>query len=416
MKSHAETIECAERMVEFASTHLQEQATRKISAVPTRSGKVAHVLYVIDQICQLGGAERTLLEIVRRLPGDRFRCSIVTFKVDPYLEDLKQLPCPLHVLSLQRTYGMQAAKMAFHLAQLIRRENVSIVHTFFETSDLWAAPIAKVSRCPVLISSRRDMGILRTRKHDLAYGIVNRLFDCVIAVSDEVRSYCLSHDSLCPERVQTLYNGVDLDELEVKVADGDARFSLGLSSDVPIISTVANIRYVKGIDVLLHAAARVCREFPKAVFLVVGSVLEPETYAELERTVQLLGLKNNVRFVGSLSNPYPVLRASDVFCLPSRSEGFSNALVEAMGCSLPCVATRVGGSGEALAEGASGFLVPSEDDETMADRILSLLRNPQMARRMGKTAREAVEKRFSIAAMMSRLVSLYDEQLASKNV
>jgi hypothetical protein len=132
------------------------------------------VLYVIDQICQLGGAERVLLEIVKRMAPDRFRSCVVTFKIDKELEILKGLPCPLHVLPLYRTYTLHAAKVALRLRQLIQTENVSIVHTFFETSDLWAGAVAKLSGCPVLVSSRRDMGILRTRKHEVAYRLMNR--------------------------------------------------------------------------------------------------------------------------------------------------------------------------------------------------------------------------------------------------
>jgi glycosyltransferase involved in cell wall biosynthesis len=120
--------------------------------------------------------------------------------------------------------------------------------------------------------------------------------------------------------------------------------------------------------------------------------------------------------VGALANPFPVLRASNVFCLPSRNEGFSNALIEAMGCGLPCVATRVGGNAEALEEGKSGYLVATEDADAMADRILRLLRDPVLARRMGEAARETVRARFSMDAMMNRLTGIYDELLAAKNV
>jgi glycosyltransferase involved in cell wall biosynthesis len=390
-------------------SHAAESRAPEVNQLP-------HILFVIDEICELGGAERVLLEILRRLATDRFRCSLATFRIDSRLEALQNLPCPLHVLPLHRTYDVHALKTALRLRRLIRQEKVSIVHTFFETSDLWAAPIAKLSGCPILVSSRRDMGILRGRKHHLAYPIVNRLFDRVLAVSDEVRSYSLNHDHLPPDRVETLYNGVDLEVLSARVANSDARLLLGLRADVPVISTVANIRPVKGIDVLVRAAAHVCREFPEAIFLIAGSVLVPETYTELQAQVESLGLKSNVRFLGKQSNPYPILQTSDVFCLPSRNEGFSNALIEAMGCGLPCVATRVGGNAEALAEGTSGYLVESEGADALADRILRLLRDPQMRLRMGQAARQTVEERFSIQAMVARLMNIYDELLVEKHV
>jgi glycosyltransferase involved in cell wall biosynthesis len=375
-----------------------------------------HVLYVVDQLCDIGGAERILLNTVKRMDPDRFRASVVTFQVNPKLDVLSGISFPFHVLPLRSTCDLNAAKMAFRLRRLIRREHVSIVHTFFETSDLWAAPIARLSGCPVLISSRRDMGIYRNRKHRLAYRLVNPIFDRVLAVSNQVRSFCIDHDGLPLEKVETLYNGVDLDELSVQATEFDASVALDLRAGAPIILTVANIRPVKGLDILIRAAARVCREFSEATFVIVGSVLIPETYRDLKNLVDALDLKRNVKFVGRLVNPYPVLRTSSLFCLPSRNEGFSNALIEAMGCRLPCVVTKVGGNAEAIDNAKTGFVVPSEDVEEMADRILRLLRDPEMARRMGQAARSAVEQRFSAEAMMTRLMAIYDELLVAKSV
>jgi L-malate glycosyltransferase len=407
------SVDAMERVTDLRAP----QSSLPSSKVVDTGGKPArHVLYVIDQLCRLGGAERVLLEMVRRLSPERFRCSVVAFKTDPALDALKNLPAQVHVLPLERTYDLNAAKMAFRLRRFIRQENVSIVHTFFETSDLWAGPVAKLSGCPFLISSRRDMGILRTRKHRIAYPAISRLCDRVLTVSNEVRGYCLRQDRMPPNRVETLYNGVDLAEIDAKSAEGDARKQLGLPNDVPLISTVANIRSVKGLDVLVRAAKRICSEFPNAAFVVVGSVLELQTMAALRAQVETLDLGRNFHFVGAYTNPFPVLRASTIFCLPSRNEGFSNALVEAMGCGLACVATCVGGNAEAVTDGKNGFLVASEDADGMADRILQLLRDPSLAQRVGRHARETVKSRFSMEAMMSRLMNIYDELLVAKNV
>lgn len=415
MKNATETAQTIEQGEESGHTEVQRTGQESSSSKAV-SGKRSHVLYVIDQICQLGGAERVLLEMIRRLPSDRFRCSVVTFEIEPGLKAFESVSTPLWVLPLRRTYDFGAMKTALVLRDLIRRENVSIVHTFFETSDLWAAPIARVSGCPVLVSSRRDMGILRSGKHHFAYPLVNRLFDRVLTVSDEVRSYALNHDHLVPERVETLYNGVDLETLDAKARQEGPPLGLGVESKSLVVSTLGNIRHVKGLDVFARAAARVCQVCPEAVFLVVGGVLEPETFRKLQVLVDSLGIKDNFRFLGAMSNPYPVLAASDVFCLPSRSEGFSNALIEAMGSRLPCVATRVGGNAEALTEGVNGFLVENEDPEAMADRLLRLLRDPNLRREMGQAARRTVESRFSMSAMMTRLAGIYDELLAAKNV
>lgn len=394
---------------------LPDESTQRPSAANAVAPlRVPHILYVIDQLCGMGGAEHMLFEIVRRLAPSRFRCSIVTFQVDPKFEALQTIACPLTVLPLRRTYDLNAAKVALRLRKVIREENISLVHTFFETSDIWAAPVARLSGCRTLVSSRRDMGILRVKKHQLAYPFVNPLFKKVLAVSEEVRSYCLNHDHIRPQRVETLYNGVDLEEMSARALEYDARLKLKFPVGAPIISAVANIRHVKGLDVMARAAAIVCREFPDATFVIVGKVLEPETQTALETLIDSLQLRNNVRFTGQLPNPVPVLRASDVFCLPSRNEGFSNALIEAMGCGLPCVATRVGGNPEALDDGRNGFLIDSEDVISLADRILQLLRDPSRRAQMGSAARTDAEARFSMNAMMNRLMNIYDGLLAPK--
>ncbi|MFI5088929.1 MAG: glycosyltransferase [Terriglobales bacterium] len=372
----------------------------------------AHVLFIIDELCRLGGAERILLRLIRLLPPEKYRASLVTFRLDPAV--FNDFPCPFHFLPLRRTYDFNAVKMGLKLRKLIRSENVAIAHTFFETSDLWAGPIARLSGVPIMISSRRDLGILRVSKHRLAYRFVNRFFDRVLAVSQEVRNYCIAEDGLPPEKVLTLYNGIELDQIASRDSTAVSRASLGCAEASHLIITAANIRRVKGLDVLVRAAAIVQREFPRASFLIVGGILEPEYGRELEELARSLALSDSVKFLGARKDVMPLLAISDVFCLPSRSEGFSNALVEAMASGLPCVATRVGGNAEALADGQSGYIVDSDDPQAMAERILILLRDPELRRRMGQRGKETVESRFSAHSMITQLVGVYDELLASR--
>jgi glycosyltransferase involved in cell wall biosynthesis len=103
----------------------------------------------------------------------------------------------------------------------------------------------------------------------------------------------------------------------------------------------------------------------------------------------------------------------DVFCQPSRSEGMSNALLEAMGCGLPCVATGVGGTPEVLEDGRTGYIVPSEEHHAAANRILALLGDPEGARTMGSLARRVVEERFSAEGMIRNMVGRYDQLLGA---
>jgi glycosyltransferase involved in cell wall biosynthesis len=289
---------------------------------------------------------------------------------------------------------------------------VDIVHTFHETSDLWAGLVARISGVPVLISSRRDMGILRLTKHRLGYRMMNRMFDQVLTVSEQVRQFSLETDHLSPGKVTTLYNGVDLRKMSEK--SGNYRASLSIPPSAPIVVTVGHVRRVKGIDVFVEAAAKVVQEIPDAIFMVVGRITEQEHFAKVQARIAELRLERNVRFFGESEDVLSILRECDIFFLPSRSEGFSNALIQAMACSLPCVATRVGGNGEAIEEGGSGYVVENEDAESAAARIFDLIRNPEKAKQMGARGRRIVEQRFTTDIMVQQLTGCYDRLLAER--
>src|ERR1700749_3193394 len=125
-----------------------------------------HVLFLIDHLMALGGGETNLLKVVQLLPPDLVQCSVGTFHIDPEIR--KKISVPVHVFPWKRVYHMDALKAAGDLRKVIRNERVDIVQTYFETSNLWGGIIAKLSGA-LLLSSRRDMGILRKPKHELAY-------------------------------------------------------------------------------------------------------------------------------------------------------------------------------------------------------------------------------------------------------
>jgi glycosyltransferase involved in cell wall biosynthesis len=373
-----------------------------------------HVLFVIDALLVLGGTERVLLNMIRLLPKDRFRCSLLTFKLDEAVVTAAEIDCPVHLLPLKRTYDWNALRVARQLQGLIHRERVDIVHTFLETADLWAGPIARFSGRPVLISSRRDLGIVRSLRHSLGYKLLSNLYDAVLAVSPQVRDFCIERDGVKPAKVRTLFNGVDLDAISAVECRDAQRRSLGISKNVPVITTLANIRRVKGLDVLVAAADLVRKRHPEALFLIAGKELDTEYSHQLQSRIAQLGLEKNVRFLGACTDVFPLLAMSDVFCLPSRSEGFSNALIEAMAAGLPCVATDVGGNREVVEDGQSGFIVPSEDHQLLAKRVISLLDDPALAHSMGRRAETIARRQFTVQGMMGKLVDVYQELLAAR--
>ncbi len=373
-----------------------------------------HILYLIDVLYGFGGAECALLRTARLLPKDRYRCSIGTFRLRASTSLLRDAPCPVIEFPLKRAFGPGAVLSAIKLNEFIRSERVHIVHTFFQSADLWGGLIAKLSGCRILVSSRRDMGILGTAKHRAGYRILNPLFDQVQAVSDSVREHVVKTEKLDPAKVITIPNGVDVEQITAAKQSLELRRLLKIGSEVPLIVTVGNIRHVKGVDVLLRAMPSVIESYPKATLLIIGSVNEPEHCLELKNLIADLNLSSNVKFLGKSDQVFSLLKACDIFCLPSRTEGMSNALLEAMACGLPCVATAVGGTPEVIADGENGYLVTSEDAQGLADRIVCLLRKPHLADALGAAARVTVEKRFSAHRMVEDMMTAYERVLMSR--
>ena len=256
-----------------------------------------------------------------------------------------------------------------------------------------------------LIWSRRDMGILRARKHSIAYRLMANTPDAVFTVSEQVRRHCIDVDGIDPDRVQTIYNGLSLSAWNE--IDRPTKTSGNL-----VVTTIGNIRRVKGHDLFIRAAASIAPQFPGVRFNIAGEVLEPDYFIELQHLIHGLNLSEKFHFTGGVTNLREHLTTSDIFVLPSRSEGFSNAILEAMAASLPVVATNVGGNAEAVSEGINGFLVPPEDPAALAACITRLLSDPHQARAMGVAGRAMVKEKFTSEVMMKQTVSAYRRILA----
>lgn len=227
------------------------------------------------------------------------------------------------------------------------------------------------------------------------------------AVSEQVRRHCIEVDKIDPARVHTVYNGLSLADWST-----DNR-NVGKQGEVRI-GTIGNIRRVKGHDVLIKAASMLSAHCPGASFSIAGEVLEPDYFQELQTLVQEMGLAERFRFVGGVADLRAYLATCDLFVLPSRSEGFSNAIVEAMASGLPVVATDVGGNAEAVLDGVTGRVVPTDDPAALSEAMMDLISNPGKAREMGAAGRKRVVDEFTTEAMMNRIVATYGSLLNAK--
>ncbi|MFO0908644.1 MAG: glycosyltransferase family 4 protein [Isosphaeraceae bacterium] len=191
---------------------------------------------------------------------------------------------------------------------------------------------------------------------------------------------------------------------------GSSRLELG-ANDGPVVLFTGRLHPQKSLDILFDAWPRVARE-TRALLVLAGD--GPER-GRLETRADELDLGDRVRFLGRVDDVADVLRAADLFVLPSVAEGMSNSLLEAMATGLACIASDIGGNQDLLAPGEAGCLVSHRTPDAWADAIIGLLQNPTHRSRLGSRALRRIHEEFSIARVVDRYVALYRGLLAGRN-
>lgn len=239
--------------------------------------------------------------------------------------------------------------------------------------------------------------------------VLGRVTDRLIHVSEAERDEGQALGVIPPERARVVANGID-PELFAHPAGGDAlRAEFGIPADAPVVGTVGLLNDAKGHDLLVAALARLPAD---AHALIVGhGELEPALRAQAER----LGVASRLHITGWRDDVLACLHAMDVFCLPSRWEGLSYALLEAMAAGRPCVSSHVNGSPEALTPpGAepAGRIVPRGDVDALHAALAELLDDAELRARYGAVAAQRVRERFSLDAMLTGTLAVYEEARA----
>jgi glycosyltransferase involved in cell wall biosynthesis len=296
------------------------------------------------------------------------------------------------------------------LVRVLRARRPAVVHGFLFSAYVLGAIAARLARVPIVVASRRSAGFFKAARPFWLWieRLTNRWTDHVVANSEAVRDDVVRQEGIPGETISVIYNGVD-----VPVFTDQQLMTLRSTLDVdgrhPIIVVVANLIAYKGHDLLFKALPPVLSAFPRLAVLLVGDGIARTHFQEQARSA---GLGSVVRFLGVREDVPMILALADVVVHPSRHEGFSNAVLEAMAAARPIVASAVGGNVEAIVDGETGVLVPPDDADALGAAVLRLLRTPPEAARLGEAARARVEERFTIDAMVRAYERTYDRLVA----
>jgi len=363
------------------------------------------ILYMIPLLMGYAGTEKHLLSIVSNIDRKRFVPHVCYFRGrNRIIGAFQERNVCCKELAMKRIYGYKAIKNILEIKRYIKENGIKILQTFHPNADLYGPVVGRVSGVPIIISSRRDLGV--NRRHLTLQRGINRLVQGMIAPSKAVKKVIVEKEDVSEPKVKIIYNGIDTEYFKAKREKSSWRNQIGLHDSHFVITIVANLYKIKGVEYFIRAASLIAQEVPESKFIIVGQGAEKESLTKLATK---LGISERIIFTGSIYNTKNYLAISDVYVSSSLSEGFSNSILEAMAMGLPVVATDVGGNREAVVDKESGFLVPSLDYGGIALKVIELYRNHDLKNEMGDKGRTIVEERFDLRGMIKEHEELYLE-------
>ena len=371
----------------------------------------------------MGGTERHVVNLGRSLDRSKFDIHLACFRRwGHFLEEIEESRLPIWEYTIDSLHNRQTLREQLRFARDLGRHRIQIVHTYNFYPNVFALPAARLARAPRVVASIRDTGVYQTSMQKRVQRLVCRMAHCIVVNAEAVRQW-LIEEGYERKKIVVIRNGVDLSRFE-RTGDGRRlRQDLGVPPRAPIVAVVSRLHELKGLDDFLAAAAALAARHPEVRYLIVGdrlavkdgTVVKEDAYrASLEGLARRLGIADRVVFTGFRLDIPQILQEVAVSVLPSLSEGLSNFLLESMAAGVPVVATRVGGSPEAVGDGETGLLVPTRNAAALARAIDALLTDHDLARRMGQAGRRRMEERFSLEAMARATERLYSSLLGRR--
>jgi glycosyltransferase involved in cell wall biosynthesis len=358
-----------------------------------------------------GGGQRVVLDLLSSLPGEG--------AVDPRLCLLGECEnSPLSgrcvaAVPYDGRYNSPAVLLAAarRLRKVIADQRPDLLHTHGVDADLIGALAGRRGRTPQVChlhisppAGRKESWKAAVRRRLLRW-LTRRNGAWFIAVSEAVRQEMAEYYRLPPERIVTVRNGIDPAEF-----DGCGQGPPPQANGRVVLGTAARLAAMKGLEFLIEAAAQLKRQGPAVEVRIAGTGGRRE---RLEQLAADRGVAESVRFLGQVTDMPAFYRELDAFVLPSVStEGLPLVVLEAMAARRPVVATRVGGTAEAVRDGVDGILVPPGDAGALAAALARLAASPAERRRMGDAGRQRVENDFCVERVAREVAAVYERVLA----
>jgi glycosyltransferase involved in cell wall biosynthesis len=391
-----------------------------MSRVDSPRRKIAYMLTPID----FGGAERVSLNLLKSIDRDVFDlCPIILVRPwenrNIFIDEIKKenyqyirIPVAIKPLSEGKDYFriIRCFRMLF---SILRKERYDLVHTNGYFADIVGIPVSRllgiphIATCHGFISNDRNLRIYNT--FDI---MALRFARKIIAVSEEIKRG-LIRSGVRKSRVLLIQNAVELTmNNEIFFQNRErTRKAYGINKKEIVLGYIGRLSEEKGLKYLIQAGSKLTHTGLPLKIMIIGSGPQKP---EMESLVQQMSLQNKVVFSGFQKYVEKILPAMDIFVLPSLTEGTPMALLEAMACGVPVVASAVGEIPNIIDSGKNGILIPPANPEKIAEAVLTICRNNDFRTKLSETAKETIRSKFNINEWMRKIESVYLEIISSQ--
>lgn len=382
--------------------------------------KKRHLRIVIGSL-GIGGAEQHLAQILPELAKKGWNIRVLTLKTGGALESLirdhgiqvlSPPPCRISAKCpkiLQRFISVLSG-FKFLFCDF-RRYPSQITHFFLPEAYIMGMAAALCARdTGVKLMSRRSLNNYQSKYPGIGWleKRLHRRLSTVLANSSAVLAQLRDQEGVPFKKLKLIYNGINLEPFDAPLSRQAALGSLGIPEHAFIMIIVANLIPYKGHEDLLKALFLINRKLPRDWrLLCVGN--QGQIERKLKQQADDLGLSDHILWLGLRRDVPVLLRASNLGILCSHQEGFANAILEGMAASLPMVVTNVGGNAEAVIDHQTGFIVPPQTPQALAEAILKLANAPKTAKSFGQAGYKRVKGTFGLDACVEAYEKLYEE-------
>jgi glycosyltransferase involved in cell wall biosynthesis len=367
------------------------------------------ILFVIGQL-GYGGAERQLVYLASNLDRNKYQVLVCSLSDNvPLKKELDAAAIETVVIPQVMKPDLTRPLKLFKIAKLFQPD---LIHSYLFVADTWSRIVGRILNVPVIISERSSQ-YTEPQIHKILKKLLRSFGDALIANSEEGAKKVLKNCEFEKDVIFIVHNGIDVNQfmfLDKTLIKKDY-YQFGLNRNERIIGVVANLKPEKNHEMLLNAFCFIKKRIPNSKLLCIGEGPRKDELVVLSKS---LGIEDSVVFAGRRDDIPECLSLMDVLVLPSKWEGCPNVILEAMAANVPVVATDVGGVGEIVKDGKTGWLVQPDDPQELALKIAYVFNNPVLVKSVCKQAYEYVQKNHSIQRLVNKTTIVY-EQLSSNN-